>query len=44
MLGKMASQGLTIEELKEEYDLHGAKGIEVCLKVQVMTRPQEPHE
>jgi len=33
MLEKLTSQGLNVEELKEEYELHGAEGIEVYLRV-----------
>jgi len=40
MIGKMAAQGVTIEELTQEYAKHGRRGLEVCLGVQLGGKPR----
>jgi hypothetical protein len=40
MVGKMAESGVTVEELKKEYDAHGRRGLEVCLGVQLNGKPR----
>lgn len=40
MLSKMARHGITLNDLKSEFQLHGKKGIEVCLGVQVNGKPR----
>ena len=40
MVNKMAENGITIGELQNEYQLHGKKGVEVCLGVQLNGKPR----
>jgi len=40
MIGKMAEQGVTTQELNEEYRKYGRKGLEVCLAVNVCGKPR----
>ena len=40
MIGKMAAQGVTPDELVSEYQAHGQKGLEVCLGVQLNGKPR----
>lgn len=40
MVGKMATGGVTLEELHREYDANGRKGLEVCLGVQLDGKPR----
>ncbi|KAK0156865.1 hypothetical protein PV328_012193 [Microctonus aethiopoides] len=40
MLNTMAKNGLTVEELKSEFKIHGKKGIEACLEVQINGKPR----
>ncbi|XP_031329286.1 uncharacterized protein LOC116160261 [Photinus pyralis] len=40
MVGKMAAAGVTIEELKREYDANKVQGLTVCLGVQVDGKPR----
>lgn len=40
MRGRMAENGVTLEQLAEEYKLHQRKGLEVCLGVQLNGKPR----
>ena len=40
MIGKMAAEGVTVQELRTEYRLHGRSGLEVTLGVQLAGTPR----